>query len=281
MISPPWVAMRLETFAVSMLDPPPTATKPSKPPSTAKSAAAWKESCVGSTRERSHTSTSTPSASINSSMRPVIFAITIPGSDTSITRPTPIRFSSQPASSEAPGPYLSGVASIVKMVSLFEFCMVVSFLSPRSIPGHLIPASVGGYTYGPRRQRPTESAESWCLTLESSRLVHFLERKDGSRFLASTVTTALYEAGGKPRGFSEVMQDLTEMKEGEKLLEETGNRLRTLVEHVPAITYTGGVDGDHALDYVSPQLENVLGYSPNSNRHIPILHSTASRWMTP
>ena len=77
------------------------------------------------------------------------------------------------------------------------------------------------------------------------------------------------------------MQDLTEMKEGEKLLEETGNRLRTLVEHVPAITYTGGVNGDHALDYVSPQIENVLGYSPNSNRHIPILHSTASRWMTP
>jgi len=83
----------------------------------------------------------------------------------------------------------------------------------------LIPASVGGYTYGPRRQRPTESAESWYLTLESSRLVHFLERKDGSRFLASTVTTALYEAGGKPRGFSEVMQDIMEMKEGERLLE--------------------------------------------------------------
>jgi len=75
------------------------------------------------------------------------------------------------------------------------------------------------------------------------------------------------------------MQDITEMKEGEKLLEETGNRLRTLVEHMPAITYTGGVDGDHTLDCVSPQIENVLGYSPNSNRHIPILHSTASPWM--
>ena len=48
---------------------------------------------------------------------------------------------------------------------------------------------------------------------------------------------------------------------------------------MPAITYTGDVDGDHTLDYVSPQIENVLGYSPNSNRHIPILHSTASPWM--
>jgi PAS domain S-box-containing protein len=73
-----------------------------------------------------------------------------------------------------------------------------------------------------------------------SREEHWLERKDGSRFLASTVTTALYDDGGEPRGFSEVMQDITEKKEVEKLLEETGNRLRTLVEHVPAITYTGG-----------------------------------------
>src|SRR5215210_1979521 len=31
---------------------------------------------------------------------------------------------------------------------------------------------------------------------------HWLECKDGSRFLASTVTTALYDDGGKPRGFS-------------------------------------------------------------------------------
>jgi hypothetical protein len=65
-------------------------------------------------------------------MRPVMFALTTPGSETSITRPTPICFSSQPASSEAPGPYFSGVASIVKMVSLFdlESLGMMSFLSP-------------------------------------------------------------------------------------------------------------------------------------------------------
>jgi PAS domain S-box-containing protein len=113
---------------------------------------------------------------------------------------------------------------------------------------------------------------------------HWLERKDGSRFLASTVTTALYEEGGIPRGFSEVMQDITEMKEAERLLEETGNSLRTLVEHVPAITYTGGVDGDHALDYVSPQIENVLGYSPREVTTDPehwtkTLHPHDRRWV--
>src|SRR5215218_10850066 len=135
MISPPCVAMRSETLAVSILEPPPTATNPSKSPSTAKSAAAWKESSVGSTRERSHTSTSMPSASINSTTRPVMSAFTTPGSETSITRPTPIRFSSQPASSEAPGPYFRGVASMVKMVSLsdLESLGMMSFLSPREV----------------------------------------------------------------------------------------------------------------------------------------------------
>ena len=113
---------------------------------------------------------------------------------------------------------------------------------------------------------------------------HWLERKDGSRFLASTVTTALYEDGGKPRGFSEVMQDITEMKEAETLLEKAENRVRTLVEHVPAITYTGGVDGDHALDYVSPQIENVLGYSPREVTTDPehwtkTLHPHDRRWV--
>src|SRR5215207_9517289 len=113
---------------------------------------------------------------------------------------------------------------------------------------------------------------------------HWLERKDGSRFLASTVTTALYEDGGKPRGFSEVMQDITEKKEAETLLEKAENRVRTLVEHVPAITYTGGVDGDHALDFVSPQIENVLGYSPREVTTDPehwtkTLHPHDRRWV--
>ena len=48
-----WVMIRLETLAVSMLEPPPTETKPSTPASSAKSAAAWKDSTLGSTCARS------------------------------------------------------------------------------------------------------------------------------------------------------------------------------------------------------------------------------------
>jgi hypothetical protein len=45
-----WVVMRFDTFAVSMLDPPPTDTNPSTFASSAKSHASWKDSTVGSTR---------------------------------------------------------------------------------------------------------------------------------------------------------------------------------------------------------------------------------------
>src|SRR5215207_472127 len=92
-------------------------------------------------------------------------------------------------------------------------------------------------------------------------------RKDGSLFLADTITTALHDHEGNLWGFSEVTQDITEKKKAERHLEEAEDRLRTLVEHVPAITYTGEVGGDHALAYVSPQIEEVLGYSPGEVIH--------------
>ena len=69
----------------------------------------------------------------------------------------------------------------------------------------------------------------------------WLVRKDGSRFWADTILTALHDDEGKLRGFSVVAQDITEKKEAERNLEEAEDRLRTLVEHVPAITYTGEV----------------------------------------
>src|SRR3954454_250451 len=62
MISPPWVEIRSDTFAVSIDDPPPSPTKPSNPPSTAKAAASANESAVGSTRADDQTSTEIPEA---------------------------------------------------------------------------------------------------------------------------------------------------------------------------------------------------------------------------
>src|SRR6476469_3089714 len=109
--------MRSATLAVSIAEPPPTETKPSTRASSAKSAASWSDSSVGSTRARSYTTTSMPSASIACRTRSGCPVAATPGSVTSSARFTPSRLSSQPASAAAPGPNLIGVASSVNTVS--------------------------------------------------------------------------------------------------------------------------------------------------------------------
>ena len=134
-----------------------------------------------------------------------------------------------------------------------------------------------------KRGRPQRHLEAAAREGHSGE-ENWLVRKDGSRFLAGTVAMALHDDEGNLRGFSEVTQDITEKKEAERLLEEAENRLRTLVEHVPAITYTGEVGGDHALAYVSPQIEEVLGFSPREVTADPdlwtkTLHPHDRRWV--
>ena len=52
-------------------------------------------------------------------------------------------------------------------------------------------------------------------------------------------------------------------KEAERRLREAERRFRTLVEQMPAITYIQSPDGNKPMSYVSPQLEEMLGYSPD------------------
>ncbi|MFB3739257.1 MAG: PAS domain-containing protein, partial [Candidatus Velamenicoccus archaeovorus] len=59
-----------------------------------------------------------------------------------------------------------------------------------------------------------------------------------------------------------LMLDITQIKEAEHHHAELEAKYRTLVEQIPAVVYLGeyGDDGDWL--YISPQLENVLGYTP-------------------
>lgn len=59
-----------------------------------------------------------------------------------------------------------------------------------------------------------------------------------------------------------VMMDVTELREAEEQHAEVEAKYRTLIEQIPAIVYVGeyGEEGDWL--YISPQLERVLGFTP-------------------
>jgi two-component system cell cycle sensor histidine kinase/response regulator CckA len=51
------------------------------------------------------------------------------------------------------------------------------------------------------------------------------------------------------------------LREASEALGRSEARFRSLVEHTPAITYSLTLGPDHALQYVSPQIEGLLGFS--------------------
>ena len=62
-------------------------------------------------------------------------------------------------------------------------------------------------------------------------------RKDGSRFWASVVITALTDGTGRLRGFSKVTRDVTERKRAKELLQESEERHRKLFDNNPHPTW--------------------------------------------
>src|SRR5918993_622850 len=65
--------------------------------------------------------------------------------------------------------------------------------------------------------------------------------------------------------YREAQREISERIEAEGRLKEAEARFRTLVEHIPAMTYMESADEDGQNTdflYISPQIEAVLGYSP-------------------
>jgi PAS domain S-box-containing protein len=62
-------------------------------------------------------------------------------------------------------------------------------------------------------------------------------RKDGTRFWANVVITALTDGAGKLRGFSKVTRDITERRRAEQLLQESEDRHRKLFDNNPHPTW--------------------------------------------
>ena len=72
-------------------------------------------------------------------------------------------------------------------------------------------------------------------------------RKDGSRFWADVVITALTDGTGKLRGFSKITRDVTDRKRAEEALEKSKENLRALLELAPDAVVTVDEQGTNCF----------------------------------
>ncbi len=85
---------------------------------------------------------------------------------------------------------------------------------------------------------------------------------DGSVVWIRDEAILVRDEEGVPLFWQGVMFDVTGRKEAEERLREAEELYRTLVERMPAVTYIDRADGTDEPLYTSPQIEELLGYTP-------------------
>ena len=99
-----------------------------------------------------------------------------------------------------------------------------------------------------------DSGDEWSVDYRSL-------RKDGSLVWIHNDARLIRDAEGTPLYWQGVAYDITERKVAEERLREAEERYRTLVEQLPVAVYTDAVDDLSTAVYISPQYEQLTGYT--------------------
>lgn len=94
-------------------------------------------------------------------------------------------------------------------------------------------------------------ASEYRLLSKSGRVVWFRDE-----------AKVVFDQEGKPLILQGLARDITESKAAEEALRESEAKYRTLVEQIPAITFISALDDVGTHLYISPQIQGVLGFTP-------------------
>ena len=117
-----------------------------------------------------------------------------------------------------------------------------------------------------RGRIPPGGLLSFCLT-----------RKDGTVLWVEERAVPIHDEAGNLLAIEGTLRDISEQKQAEEALRQATARYRALVEDIPAVTYTSTLDEIHSTLYISPQVEGLLGFTPEEwmddpQRWITLLH---------
>jgi PAS domain S-box-containing protein len=88
-----------------------------------------------------------------------------------------------------------------------------------------------------------------------------LLRPDGEEIWIRESSVLVLSESGRRLAWQGVVEDLTAEKSSQEEVRESESRYRALVERVPAVVYEMDPDDERRTLYVSPHVEEVLGYS--------------------
>jgi PAS domain S-box-containing protein len=111
--------------------------------------------------------------------------------------------------------------------------------------------------------RVTEESERTTRSGEPYAQEYRMIASDGRVVWFRDEAVLIRDDHGDPLLWQGVMVDVTERKRAEEQFREAQARYRDLVENIPAVTYRESLHPDPELFYLSPQVAEVFGYSPD------------------
>jgi PAS domain S-box-containing protein len=112
------------------------------------------------------------------------------------------------------------------------------------------------------RAHVVEADESSDRTGEPFVVEYRQRHKDGHWVWIHDEASLVHDDEGRPVFWQGIRFDITERRQAEEQLREAEARYRAIVEHIPAAIYVDHPNGSMQSAYVSPQIRDIMGVSP-------------------